>query len=1501
MAPSPVSSLRSRFLLLVLLAVLPAFGLIAYTAAGQRRLQAAEGQAEALRLARITSANQARFIEGARQLLVALAQLPVVRGGDPTACSAFLADLLKQYPLYANFGLIELNGDLSCSAILPRTPVNAADRAYFLRAVERRDFAIGEYQVGRATGKATINFGYPIFDKANRVRAVVFAALDLSWLNRFAAEAALPQGSTLTVMDRTGRIFVNHPDADQWVGRAVPDSPLVKAIQTRDEGVAQVPGVDGISRLYAFSRLSGAEPGVYVTVGISSKEAFAEANRAFARNLAGLGMVAALALAAAWLGSDLFLLRRLRALVNVAKRLGSGDLSARTGMPGGHGELSQLAEAFDEMAAALQMRQAEARQAEEALGIALEKRKELEAIVNNSPAIVFLWRAAEGWPVEFVSDNIRQFGYSPEDFTSGRIPYAKLIHGEDLERVGDEVSRYSQAGPTEFTQEYRIVTKSGEVRWVDDRTWVRRDASGVTTHYQGIVIDITARKRAEEALWESEQRFRLMADTAPVMLWVSGPDARCTFFSKPWLDFRGRTLEQEAGYGWAEGVHPDDLQRCLDTYGLAFKARRRFTMEYRMRRADGEHRWMLDNAAPRFTPDGSFAGYVGSCIDITGRKQAEEALKESEDRYRDLVENSEDLICTHDLEGRFLSVNRALVRRLGYERAEEFLGRTLSDLLAPDVRHLFGPYLDTVVREGHAYGFMKVLTRSGEKRILEYHNSLRTEGLEKPIVRGMAHDVTERTRAEAALRKSEATNRALLSANPDLMFRIGKDGTYLSFKAERETDLLVPPSEFLGKKVGDVLPEELAQQTMRHVERALQTGETQTYDYRLVVNGALRDYEARVVRSGEDEVLTIVREITERKRAEAALRENEDRYRDLVENSGVLIGTHDLDGTILSVNRAVVRLSGCEPAEKILGTKIGDFLAPDARHLFDGYLDTVVKQGHAHGLMKILTRSGEEKILEYNNSLRTEGLDRPVVRCIGHDVTERKRAEAALRASEERYRDLFENANDIIYTHDLAGHFTSLNKAGEQITGYTREEALGMNITDVVAPEHVELARQMISRKVDEGGPTTYELEIAAKGGRRLALEVSTRLIWQEGKPVAVQGIARDVTERKRLEEELRQAQKLEAIGQLAGGVAHDFNNLLNGIIGFTDLALQELPDGSKGHRYLSRVSALGGRAADLIGQLLAFARKAQLERKPLDLNSLFEETGKMLERTLPETLTIRVHSCPERLMVKAEHAQVQQILLNLATNARDAMHHRGILTLSLAPVALTEGSAGGHPERRPGDFARLTVADTGTGIPPAIRDRIFDPFFTTKEPGKGTGLGLASVYGIVHQHDGWIEVETVEHQGTAFHVFLPLLPSQEASIVPLAQAIPRGAETLLLVEDDATVRELGEILLAELGYTVLTAADGIEALTAYRAHPDIALVLTDAVMPRMGAADLIPALRSLNSEVKVLVATGYAPDQIRASLDHLGLSGYIGKPFRQGDLAAAVRAALDGPRPRSH
>jgi PAS domain S-box-containing protein len=516
---------------------------------------------------------------------------------------------------------------------------------------------------------------------------------------------------------------------------------------------------------------------------------------------------------------------------------------------------------------------------------------------------------------------------------------------------------------------------------------------------------------------------------------------------------------------------------------------------------------------------------------------------------------------------------------------------------------------------------------------------------------------------------------------------------------------------------------------------------------------------------------------------------------------------------------------------------------------------------------------------------------------IARDITERKRVERKLRQSEERYRVLVENAHDLIYTHDLEGNYTSINKAIERVTGYTREEALGLNVAQLVAPEYREKARRMTALKLAGEPFTSYELEVIAKDGRRVKVEVNSSLVVQDGVPVGVQGIARDVTERKELEEQLRQAQKIEAVGKLAGGIAHDFNNLLTIINGYGDLTLRRLHEEDPLRVNVEEMRKAGERAAGLTRQLLAFSRKQVLQPKVLDLNGVVTEMEKMLRRLIGEDIELRVALGPGLGSIKADPGQIEQVLLNLAVNARDAMPRGGKLTVSTENVYLDEGYAARHVAVVPGQYVMLAVSDTGTGMDEQTRARIFEPFFTTKEQGKGTGLGLSTIYGIVKQSGGYIWVDSAPGEGATFRIYLPHATEElegepvDAAAVSLPE--PRGA-TVLLAEDEGALRAIVERILTKRGYRVLAASGGAEALALAERHDGpIDLLVTDVVMPLMSGQELAHRLVRRRGDVPVLFLTGYS---MEAVANHGVLrpgSELLKKPFSPQELAVAVSELL--------
>jgi signal transduction histidine kinase len=461
-----LASLRLRLWLLVFLALIPALGLILYTAAEQRRHAVMAVQDQALRMAQLVSGDQERLIHGTRYLLVALAHVPNIRGGDAAECHRFLSALLQDNPLYAGLGVADHTGEISCSAPPIDTPVNIADRAYFRAAMETHDFAIGEFQIGRVTHRAIIPFGYPILDADGSVQTVLVATMDLAWLNHLMADAELPEGAVLVVIDRNGTIIARYPNPQVWVGQSGSSDPLFQVMLARGQGTAELPGMDGIPRIYAFTGFRGLPGAGYVSIGIPQAVAYAPVRRALARNLAFLGVVGVLALTAAWLGGDAFILRRVQALVRTTKRLSGGDLSARTGLPAGPGELGQLAAAFDDMAASLEKQQAQQRLED-------ELRRHNEQLAEQNRRIEELNRLKSEF-VSLVSHELR-------------TPLTAIIGYLDLlsENAGD------QAGAQQ-RQILSIIQNNADqlVRLIDDLLDLSHIESG-TLELRVTVVDIT--------------------------------------------------------------------------------------------------------------------------------------------------------------------------------------------------------------------------------------------------------------------------------------------------------------------------------------------------------------------------------------------------------------------------------------------------------------------------------------------------------------------------------------------------------------------------------------------------------------------------------------------------------------------------------------------------------------------------------------------------------------------------------------------------------------------------------------------------------------------------------------------------------------------------------------------------------------------------------------------------------------------------------------------------
>jgi two-component system cell cycle sensor histidine kinase/response regulator CckA len=902
--------------------------------------------------------------------------------------------------------------------------------------------------------------------------------------------------------------------------------------------------------------------------------------------------------------------------------------------------------------------------------------------------------------------------------------------------------------------------------------------------------------------------------------------------------------------------------------------------------------------------DLEFLSSVGDQIALAiERKRAEEALCESEDRYRDLVEHSHDLICTHDLNGQLLSVNQTAAGILGYD-PDALLGRNIREILPSGSSEGFDDYIAEIQTNGIARGLVAPNTRNGERRIWEYVNTLRVEGVAVPIVRGVARDVTEQRQAEEALNKSEERYRELVENAIDIIYTQDLDGNYTSVNMAAERITGYTSEEARGKNMMQFVSPEFRERAKAMTAAKLAGEERSSYELEVIAkDGHAVQLEVNTRIVYDDGVAVgvqgIARDITERKRTDIALSESEIRYRHLFQANPHPMWVYNMDTlAFLAVNDAAVEQYGFSKDEFMSMTLRDIRPREDIPALIQSV--EAAKLGTPRN-MTWRHRKKDGTVIDVEvtgHQMEFEG--RPAEVVMVDDITERKKAEAALEAAEEKYRSIFENAVEGIFQSSCTGHFISINPAMAQMLGYDTAAEMIADRTDIATQHYVDSnSRAELERALREDEIVVgFEAEVLCRDGSKIWTTESMRSVRDEsGNLLFYEGSVSDITDRKQLEDQLRQSQKMEAVGTLAGGIAHDFNNLLTAINGYSDLTLKKMAADDPFRRNIEEVKSAGTRAADLTSQLLAFSRKQVLRPAVLNLNTVVSNIERMLCRIIRESIELRVVLDPDLGNIRADAGQIEQVIMNLAVNARDAMPRGGMLTIETKNVYLDEDYAGQHLGVSPGDFIRMTVTDTGEGMDAATRQHIFEPFFTTKAVGLGTGLGLSTVYGIVQQSGGNILVYTEVGHGTTFKIYLPCV---DESIER-----PRwtgdhglkfsGTETILVVEDEDIVRSLVREILTDNGYKVLEAAGGDEALKICTSYTEpIHLLLTDVIMPRIGGSELKASVVRLLPDIKALFMSGYTDD----SVAHRSIAeedvAFIEKPFTPDALARKIREVLE-------
>ena len=886
--------------------------------------------------------------------------------------------------------------------------------------------------------------------------------------------------------------------------------------------------------------------------------------------------------------------------------------------------------------------------------------------------------------------------------------------------------------------------------------------------------------------------------------------------------------------------------------------------------------------------DGKLVGAYGIYQDITERKQLEEKLRESEERYRSIVENSHDGILIVDESYRFTYVNEELCQILG-RSAKDIIGQDFRKFLDDESRKLVADYyIDRQKGEDvpRRYEF-NVIRKNGEKRRVEISSTVIKDSANNLKTIAQLLDITEQKQTMELFQTLFNRSPVGLFIIQDRKFQL-INPQFLELTGYKE-------DEFLGKdSLAFILPEDrnkVRENTIKMLKGKIslplelrvinKTGETRWIEQTIT----------SIHYDGRPAVLGYYVDISERKLVEQELRKSEERYRMLFKQSPLGIMHFDQKGVIVDCNEKFIEIMGSS-REKLIGFNM-------LKSLRDKKMLSAVKTalsggtGYYEGDYLSVTGGKLTPMRAIYNRITSEDGSFLGGVSLYEDITERKRAEEELRDSEERLKTILDSIQAGIVCINAETHtIVDANPAAIEMIGAPKEQIIGHVCHKYICP-------------AEKGKcPITDFGEEVDKSERTLLTANDKEIpILKTVTPILLNGQAHlldifiDITEKKKLEAQLQQAQKMEAIGTLAGGIAHDFNNILQAIFGYTQILLIGKGADNPDHEKLEAIEKSAQRASDLTKQLLIFSRKVESKLRPMDLNKETEQVSKMLERTIPKMINIELHLAENLNIINADPAQIEQILMNLGVNARDAMPNGGRLIFETENMILDEHYCKIHLGSKPGHYVKLSISDTGHGMDKEILKHIFDPFYTTKEIGKGTGLGLAMVYGIVKSHNGYIMCYSEPDEGTIFKIYFPVIKKETESLEQKEEIFPikGGNETILLVDDEEAIRELGKDILARFGYTVLMASDGETALEIYRENKkEISLVILDIIMPGMGGRKCLEELLKINPELRIIIASGYSINGPSKEVLKAGAKGFISKPYNINQILKAVRETLD-------
>jgi PAS domain S-box-containing protein len=1007
-----------------------------------------------------------------------------------------------------------------------------------------------------------------------------------------------------------------------------------------------------------------------------------------------------------------------------------------------------------------------------------------------------------------------------------------------------------------------------------------------------------------------EANFRRLIGLLPQIIWMAEANGTITYCNQYWYDYSGLTAGETAGDGWNAVLHPDDRALALRDWQEAVASGQGFTAEYRLRRAsDGRYRSHIVKGSPVKKSGKTAIRWIGLAVDIHDHMMKDAELARRDEQLAVAVDMAHLGTWDFDASNDELIISHRLRDILGLGPGVVPSRESLIELVHPEDR----PRIHEL-REQAALGKgptdfeqeLRIIRRNGEVRWVVAGGRLRyaDHAMKRQFIgsSGAIQDITEQKLANQALKNNEAHLRAILENEPECVKLIDRDGCLLAMNAAGlamiEADSL---QQVVGQPMQDLVETEY-RAPFQELTQKVFSGSSGVLEFKITgLKGAHRWLQTHAAPLTDKEghveaVLGITRDITEQKIAESALRASEARFRALIENGRDGIVLFDGEWNVIYSSSALARILGFARNE-VVGKGALDFSHPDdhsqVRQRFEECLANPGKQVSV--ISRIRHKDGSFRLLD---GVFTNLLHDPDVRGIVNnysDITEKLQAENALRASEEKFKRAFRSSPDAITISTLhSALYIDVNDAFLRLTGWERQEVIGRTAVDLGMWVEIQDRERMLRALGAEGRVSALETCFRKKSGETIVTQLSAEVVLIEDQQCLLV-ITRDVTQQRAMEKQLRIAQKMEAMGQLAGGIAHDFNNLLMIMGSRAELIIQAANQPENVTRQAHEIVQAMRRAATLTRQLLAFSRDQVLQPQVLDLSCLVQELGNMLPRLIGEHIETSMVTAPGFARVRVDRGQFEQVVMNLAINARDAMPQGGHLTIQTSRVTIGAKSVAPPSQLAHGRYVLLTVSDTGVGMTQEIQARIFEPFFTTKERGRGTGLGLALVYGVVQQSGGHIIVESAAGKGTSFKIYLPEVHDTDV-IGKHEQTSPTagGSETILFVEDEDALREVGTEALRAKGYNVLMAANGADALAICQTtkHP-IHLLITDMIMPRMGGAELARRVVELHPQIRVIYVSGHSGHALSGEI--LGNDAlFLQKPFEITLLATHVRFALD-------